>query len=576
MNLLKQTLSQQRDKLILFFYPLLLILINSNWIFTPATNYLPDPWFYVSYFRYFDIYAPAFPSFDYSYFVERLTWNIPGFYMYQLLPPLQANYVLHLLVYYVAVFSLYGTLRLLFNHRTALISALLMSGYPWFLRAVGWDYSDGIGIAHMLLLIYVLTRAHYSEKHRLWLMLAGAVFASQLITNLFWIGYAPSWAIYFLVLNLYTRKFRIEQFILVAAYFLFGSLVPIALSGLYYYQVTGDFVFFKNSLTAAISLTDDATNVRNVRFIYGHMHPYWHVLPAGLAIASTWQVLSTRRYQDHLEHIALYALFLTAYGWLIFWHLYSIPLLIIFTYSSFVMPTVFLLLGATIHRVVEGIPEDQFTMVIVGTIALLALPLALVRVFPATETLQGNRFVIAGAVLILLILLMFYRDKRSILWIVGTLTILFYFVGEKSFVYVSDAHKGKDHYLAIIAASDRINANFPQRRYEDVRLWFHADENYDTFFSLGGLYLYPWGSVIGYRNSREEPPAEFDLRRRDAFEQGDQIVLLSSNPNSDELVNEANRALSSRKALVELMDSETIRQGSVQFYLYFTRVTMLP
>jgi hypothetical protein len=159
-----QTSARFSDKIIILVFPLLLISLNSNWIFTPATNFLPDPWFYFSYFRYFYDYAVEFPSTVY-YFVERITWNVPGYYIYQTFPPLLANYVLHLIVYYIALFSLYGILHSLFNRRTAILSALIMGGYPWFLRAVGWDYVDGIGISLILLLIYVLIKTRTPLKH---------------------------------------------------------------------------------------------------------------------------------------------------------------------------------------------------------------------------------------------------------------------------------------------------------------------------------------------------------------------------------------------------------------------------
>ena len=65
------------DIIAILFFPLIVTRLNSNWIFTPVTGFLPDPWFYLAYFRYFYDYAPEFPS-NIHYFVERLTWNVPG------------------------------------------------------------------------------------------------------------------------------------------------------------------------------------------------------------------------------------------------------------------------------------------------------------------------------------------------------------------------------------------------------------------------------------------------------------------------------------------------------------------
>ena len=50
------------DGIIILALPILLVILNSNWIFSPVTNFLPDAWFYTAFFRYFDSYAPVFPS----------------------------------------------------------------------------------------------------------------------------------------------------------------------------------------------------------------------------------------------------------------------------------------------------------------------------------------------------------------------------------------------------------------------------------------------------------------------------------------------------------------------------------
>ena len=119
--------------------------------------------------------------------------------------------MLHLLVYYVAALSLYGIVSALFDSRTALISVLFMGSYPLFLRAVGWDYLDGFGIAQMLLLLLLLTKAAKSPNWKLYLFLAGVLHSALLITNLFWLGFAPSWIAHYLLLDYKVLKFNLRQ-----------------------------------------------------------------------------------------------------------------------------------------------------------------------------------------------------------------------------------------------------------------------------------------------------------------------------------------------------------------------------
>lgn len=561
-----------KDGLILFIFPLILTGINSNWIFTPVTNYIPDPWFYLAYFRYFYDYVSAYPS-NTHYFVERLTWNIPGYYIHKLFTPLQANYILHLIVYYVAIFSLYGILNLLFNRRTALISALLMGSYPWFLRAAGWDYTDGTGIAHMLLLIFLITLAQYSARWRVWLLLAGAVHASLLVTNLSWSGYFPSWVLYFLILNIQTKKFEPKQLVLAASYFLLGNLVTVGIAGLFYYGATGDYFFLANSIRSAAFLSSDETNRSWVVRIYGHMRPHWHVVPIILALVATSQLWYFNRGTRNYSFLAIYVMFIAAYGWLIFWHFYSIPLLIVLTYSSYVIPAVFLLLGALLASYFHNFSSEQFETFTVSSIALLILPSLALNIVPVLENLQGNLFLILCLSVMLVIILMIPQKGMPVLSVILTLSFLFYLLGEKAYVYIANPWKGRDNFLAILSASQTIDSYYPNHTYEDFRLWFRADENYDTFFSLAGLYLYPWGSALDNPVSSKEPHKQLTLAPWDEIHAGDKIVIISSDNDPNGLLNEANIALSGKDIKLTLETSNDIKQGNLHFWLYFTKAT---
>ena len=572
--MIKRIFISYRDRIVLFIFPLALISINSNWIFTPVTNYIPDPWFYLGYFRYFYEYAPFFPS-NTHYFVERLTWNIPGHYLHKIFPPLQANYILHLIVYYVASFSLYGTLHLITNRRTALIGALLMGSYPWFLRAVGWDYTDGLGIAQMLLLIYLITLAHYSDQWRLCFLLAGAVFSSLLITNLFWISYLPSWGVYLLVLNLGTKRLTFKQLVLGASYFFFGSIFTLVLGGLFYYWATGDYFFLKNSIRFSISLSSDEINRRNVRFIYGHLRPYWHVVPAIVGLIATWQFWFSRPDKKSYSFTAVYLLFVIAYGWLIIWHFSSVPLLIIYTYCSFIIPTVFLVLGTLLSGFLKGVSEKSFNVIIAASITLLILPFLILRILPAIEDLQGNIVVIAAVSLFTIVIMAIPKRRTSIFAVISTLSVLFYLVSENSYVHVANPRSGRDNFLAILSASEVLDTYHSNHTHKEFRLWFRSDENYDTFFSLAGLYLYPWGVALGNPNSRETPPVNFSLAETDILQDENSIVILSSNPSSQEVLQEANRSTLSRNAVLKLVRVKTIQQDTTRFFLYFTKVDLI-
>lgn len=152
--------------------------------------------------------------------------------------------------------------------------------------------------------------------------------------------------------------------------------------------------------------------------------------------------------------------------------------------------------------------------------------------------------------------------------------MLYYFIGEKANVYLSNPLKGRDNFMAIISASEILDSYYPNHTYKEFRLWFRSDRNYDTFFSLAGLYLYPWGSALGNPYSRKEQPAELSMTKHDILQEGDNIVILSSNSDSREILSEANRSVYEQDAELTLVTTKTVQQGSTRFFLYFTKVSV--
>lgn len=568
---INQILTKYSDKIIIFIFPILLAFINRNWIFTPATDFIPDPWFYFAYFRYFYAYAPIFPS-NIHYFVERLTWNIPGYYIYQLFPPLQANYVLHLIVCYIALFSLYGILNTLFNRRTALLSALLLGSYPWFLRAVGWDYIDGAGIAQMLLLIYILTLASRAQQWKLHLFLAGMVHASLLITNLFWLGFALSWAVYFFALNYPISKAKARKLFGQTSYFMLGNLAMVVIVAIFYHSVTGNYFFLTNSITFSIKFGHDADLIQYAINLYKHMPVYWHVIPVLVSIGALSRLRRIKQDPYRKSFIAISLLFVAAYAWLIFGHFYSLPYLTIFLYSSFAIPAVFLLLGTLLASIVNNFSNRDFNIIVALAILVLASPYLLVVIFPSSVSWQGNLFLLLLFGLIFWICISLPIKRAVLLPFLLAFSALSFLGGLNAYVFQPNPLQGQENFLAIIDSSQAIDSYYPNHKYTDFRLWFREDENFNTFFDLSALYLYPWGSTIGQPLAGKKPDAVLSFSKKDALHNGDNIVIISSNPHADEVITEANLALADRNAVLVLKTSKEIKEGPLRFTLYFTKI----
>jgi hypothetical protein len=548
------------DFLILFLFPWLLILLNSNWIFSPA-NGMPDTWFYYAFFRYFFQYASEFPS-NSHYFVERLTWIVPGFYVYRVFSPLWANYILHLAVYYTATFSLYGVLRILFNARTALIAALAMGSYPWFLRAAGWDYVDGVGIAHMLLLLFLLIRATRSGHWKMYLFVAGIVHASMLITNQFWAGFAPAWSVFFLLLNQREKKNQIGRLAIAVLCFLAGNLVLTGLVSLFFHAVTGNYNFLENSMQFSRMVAQSEENKNEVTQFYGTMFPYWHLLPLLFFLAAAWTLRSIKDHLYRYSFLVILAFFVLSYGWVIFWHVYAIPYLIIFLYSSYLIPAAFLLLGALLSVSLAQVSETAYTQLLVFSILIFAIPFIL----STFDEWQDHPYLLVFFILIMLAGLTLLPRTWIILPTLISLSALSFLGGRNTWIYLPNRSQNQNNFLTVSDVGELIDAQYPDWNYNDFRLWYKRDKNVSTYGAIASVYLYPWGSVINM-----SPARRFVWPRTTRISDGN-IVLLSANHDVQQVLIEAARAFPAKNARMEYVDSSVVQHGDISVTVIFASV----
>lgn len=118
----KRILAIDRGLIILMGWPLLLLAMNNSWVFTRPGAWI-DPFVYTGFFHNLTQHLQVFSG---TYYGTRLPWILPGYLLNRLLPPLIANYVLHIGVYYVGILSLNFILKNTLNQRTALVTSLLM------------------------------------------------------------------------------------------------------------------------------------------------------------------------------------------------------------------------------------------------------------------------------------------------------------------------------------------------------------------------------------------------------------------------------------------------------------------
>jgi len=179
----------------LVFIPIVIGLIHDDWLY--STIGFMDPWYNVGYFlHYFD---PAVLNGYYK--EERLSWLLPGYFLYGSIGPLAANFVLHVGSLILSTTFLYLTLARLTSRWAALIAAALLCAYYPFHGSGGWDYqSVGAGVYYAITL-YLLTRAAQSIKPSPWLIGAGVAFACAVCAVLPLVNMIPVLAAHYLVIT---------------------------------------------------------------------------------------------------------------------------------------------------------------------------------------------------------------------------------------------------------------------------------------------------------------------------------------------------------------------------------------
>ncbi len=361
--------------LVVLSLPWVVLRFDTTWLFAYATSSFGfiDPWVYFGFF--FDL-TQHIRSFKGAYFTTRLTWTVPGAVIYHLFSPLTATYVLHVALFYGAIFSLYLILKITVSRRAALLATLLMAFHSYFLWSVGWSYIDGPANTFVLLTLAALTFAAQSARSKWWLLAAGALAAKAFYCQFFLIVFSPLvfGFYYFARRHMGHRRSTSEW-----KPFAWGFAFVTVAFGAFNMAINGRFVFFINSVGTAAKLVinHNPYNDSTYAWLAGAS---WLVLPA---IATIGAVVCLVRRQSILSvPNAEFLLFWQRYLLLsvlimAFWQLVGQPVLQLFTYSSYLMPAVFLALGSQIAIVSHRLGKSSLALIYVGVFLVGILPLCL-------------------------------------------------------------------------------------------------------------------------------------------------------------------------------------------------------
>jgi hypothetical protein len=509
---------------LLALLPLAILGLNSHWIFSPLFR---DAWIYYGFFGDTAHYLDAYSR---EYFATRLSVIFPGHLAHRLLPPLAANLTLHLALYWLAVVSVYLTGRLTVGRRAALVAALAMGGYPYFLMAVGWNYVDGFGIAYLSAAILLVTLACRHRAWRTWLALAGAAVTAMASANVFYVIFVPSLAAHFLVLRRQGARLPVLASALWAG---IGGLSAFVLLGGINKLAGGPFFYPWTNVHWVFHLTKGATPHRHAFGTWLHT-ANWLVLPAvillsALALLERMRDLppdSRRRlglsWQLHLG--ALVALHVVL-------HLFAdMPVLEQWYAVSLLLPFAFLALAGQLAWLLDGLSSRAYaTVVVLACIAPLLPPAAasferapeLMR-FPVALPLAVG---IAAAVVIWL----GARGLRA--------TVAFLLFFNLSQVLVSNVAsifrrfdgfdgKGAGLFLQLHGGIEAVRQGDPTRK---SRLWYDLGGQHAGLYDSVASAFILCRRMINYRFPTIDEPKDCD---GEALVPGQQIAVFSSRPDA--------------------------------------------
>ncbi len=556
--------------------PIILALINPNWVF--STNFLYDDYIYLGHFLDLYGYIGWYPTNEF-YFYERITWTVPGAIIHDIFNPLIANFVLHFLVYWIAAFAIYGIIqRITKNDRVALFVTLLLGHYPPFMRAVGWDYLDGALIAYLSLCIFFIVQASISKRANLYLMLAG-VFGMLLIsTNLFIVTYTPALFIFYWF---HRKPPHFKAFIKDALWVVLGAVGIYIVLGFVYVHLTGNWLFFKNSLDFSKNFVGDKDP--RIRLWQSSDKPQlWHIFPAIMISSALWTLWKARKISGNADIIRLrqvLILHLILYVPYILFSLRGYIYLVYSFYSSPIIPATFVLFGTLIAPSFSRY-DNRYHRLFIGMAYIVpALPFFVFSISPLITIPLPSITAILGPLIPLFIIfgltLPTRKTKRYALLVIG-FSVLGYIVGlsthQKSatytvpITYVYDRYEAQSDYEAAVMLAEAINQRFPKNKSAFMfRSWGMSgtDDPKRTIFSK--LNMMFSGDIL--RTFFEE--SELD-RRIPQY-----IIALSSEMTPEDMIAQVETALNKRGYRSDEIETLFMEYSRGSFYAIFIKTARL-
>jgi hypothetical protein len=545
---------------ILAVLPLVLLAIDSDWIFSGPHR---DAWIYYGYFENAVYLLRQFPE---QYFSSRLAVLLPGFVLHHLLPPLAANVLLHLAVYWAAVLSFYLVVKRMFGARIALLTGLALGCHPHLLKAVGWDYVDGFGIAYFLVALLLVTLAAGSPSWRLLLAAAGAMATAIVSTNLFYVVCLPVLAAHFVVLN--QQRDRRVPLLAGALWTSLGAAGLFILLGSFTWGLGEDFFYLRSSLSYAAGSVGTPSIFRDDTYRWLR-DAVWLVFPVVVLLGSAVLLVRVRQHWRRDRLLVWSQLpFLYLVLLMLLFHAAGRPIFQYFYYPTLLIPVAFLAFAGQVAQVIPDLPGRRFAVVAAAVALLQIVPLGV----PLVRALSPMSALFPATVLLALpaglgVVLVFARKatgERAVLAVFLCLALSQLLVrqgGGAFWDFEKYGSDGRGLFLQMSHAVRAIDIFDPSR---NARLWYNKDgEQGRVYDAVASAFL------LCPRMINLDFPDLPDARMCDGVQLGPgmSVAILSADPAAYEKADAAIRRIGLSSRLLKREEIEGPSRGFAITYL---------
>jgi hypothetical protein len=464
--------------------PLLLLLFNSNWFFTPAP--WVDAYYFQGYFLQYDNsdFAPL------NYKISRLPWILLGYGLNRVASPVVAAYLLHAICLTISTGCMFYAVLLLFGSvGLAAFTALSLGFFVNFhgLAAAGWEYHNLPGGALLLVLLVLVIRVAHTWRNRRAYVALGVTGTLGVLTDPLLVNLVPVLAIYAVGLRrIYHPSARLWPDRRAAIFWMLaGAVGTLVFLGAINYSVGRGFDFLRPQLEFIGKRLGH--NPNHLPFSWEWLAMSTHLgMPAAIALTGIGVLVFRKRDVKRSPSRSAARLTIAAYiasilVWTV-WQFLGQEALIPEYFFYAVLPLCFLALAGILHHGARDRPAAGWLIALV-VVAAFITPLCLIDL--SSWIKEGLSHVAASPfVQVLLVtvlgLAVYFVGGGSTLTL-SALALLMGLANAMSpwrphYAYGAACKLNRDTFAAIASATQAIKelSPAPDRR----RIWFQAGETF--------------------------------------------------------------------------------------------------